>query len=478
MITHNIYPRITEEQKNPNTKISKNRYVLYSGSREAANVTISPAEAEAFYRANPVRYTHGEQRNLKYLVADTRLLKSQMVPSGAQLRARYDATKESDFKRPESAHILHILLKLDPSVTPAQDEAARIKAESLIKQLRGGADFAALARANSQDPSSSGNGGDMGYIDKGATVDVFDQAAFTMPLNTISDPIRSKEFGYHIIKVLDRKPAGYRTFDEVRTQLANQMADQMSKDQAREEINRVSAAIRDKKPASAADFSARAGGRVTSNDTQWFQKGDQIPGLGSNPQLATWAFAAKPGDVSEILGTSRGPIIAYLAGVRAAGVTPLSDIRDKVTNDARMEKARALARLKLAAAMPGAATVDAVGAKVSATPLEANVSHQSFIVGIPGDTAALVNEALSAPVGQLRGPVVAGDGAVVFQVLSQKRVTPGELAGGRQQMLDQLRVRESRALRSSLLQRMRKSSKIDINEKVLEQQKSGENPAA
>ena len=73
-----------------------------------------------------------------------------------------------------------------------------------------GADFAALAKANSQDPSSSGNGGDMGWVDRGATVEPFDTAVFTVPLNTISDPIRSKEFGYHIIKVLERA-SGRRT---------------------------------------------------------------------------------------------------------------------------------------------------------------------------------------------------------------------------------------------------------------------------
>ena len=65
----------------------------------------------------------------------------------------------------------------------------------------------------------------MGFVDRGATVDPFDQAAFSIPLNTISDPIRSKEFGYHIIKVLERKAAGYRSFEEVRPTLAAQLTE-------------------------------------------------------------------------------------------------------------------------------------------------------------------------------------------------------------------------------------------------------------
>src|SRR6185436_17072944 len=104
--------------------------------------------------------------------------------------------------------------------TPAVDAAAKAKADNLVKQLRAGGDFAALAKANSDDPSSSTKGGDMEFVDQGTTVDPFDQAAFSIPLNQISDPIRSKEFGYHIIKVLERRPAGIRSFEDVKPMLS------------------------------------------------------------------------------------------------------------------------------------------------------------------------------------------------------------------------------------------------------------------
>src|SRR5947199_7430418 len=178
----------------------------------------------------------------------------------------------------------------------------------------------------------------MWWVDKGSTVAPSNQAAFSLPVNTVSDPIRSTEFGYHIIKVLERRDAGYRPFEEVRSQLAMQMADQMAKDEARDEITRIAARIKQSKPASPAAFSAFANDKVTSNDTLWFAKNASIPGIGQNQALIAWAFSAKPNDVGEIIGSQRGPMIPYLVGARNAGVSDLSEVRAKVENDARMEK--------------------------------------------------------------------------------------------------------------------------------------------
>jgi hypothetical protein len=79
---------------------------------------------------------------------------------------------------------------------------------------------------------------------------------------------------------------------------------------------------------------------------------------------------------------------------------------------------------------------------------------------------------MTAPVGTLQGPVVAGNGAVAFQVIEQKKATPDELAKNRGAFIDSLRQSEARSLRAALLQRLRKSAKIDVNEKILTQSKA------
>lgn len=438
------------------------RYVSVPAARELASVTVTPAEVDAYYKANQALYSHGEQRNVKYLLADTTRLRAQVNLTEADLRKRYEAQKE-EFKSPDAAHVFHILVKVDPNAAPTADAAARAKAEAIVKQLRGGADFATLAKQNSDDPSSSAAGGDMGFVDRGMTVQQFEEAIFNIPVNTISDPIRTPEYGYHIVKVTERRQGGYKPFEEVRQTLAGQAAEKSSKDLATAEMNRISAQLKAKKPADANAFSALASGNVSSNETQWFQKGDSIPGLGYNPPLATWIFSAKQGDVGEIIGTQRGMMIPYLVGIRGAGVSPLQEIRQRVETDAKTAKARDLVKNAVAAAVAGSPSLDAVAAKTGATAAETTVSRQGFTGGFQGDTTDLVNAAMSGAVGQVKGPVVVGDAVVAFQVLEQKRVDTKDLEQNRSTYADALRQQQARSLRKVLIDRLREGAKVEIN---------------
>jgi peptidyl-prolyl cis-trans isomerase D len=462
-----VSAKVAEAEYRRNTETATIRYVLYPASRNAGSIAVTPAEVEAYYKANQAKYAHGEQRNIKYLIADYARLRAAVLPNDEELRRRYEAAKET-YRSPEAARIFHILIKVDPGSPAAADAAAKAKADALVAQLRGGADFGPLAQANSGDPSSASNGGDMGFVDRGTTVEPFDTAAFTIPLNQISDPIRSQEYGYHIIKVVERRQGGYKSFEEVKPQLSAQTADQVSKDQARDEMARIANRIRDKKPATPEEFTALATERIPSNDSQWFQKTEQVPGLGFNPQLSEWVFSAKPGDVGERIGTSRGIIIPYLVAVRPAGVSPLAEIRARVEADAKSAKASQAARDALASAMQGAPSVDVIGTKLGLTAADTTVSRAGVIQGFQGDTSQLVNSAMAAPVGSINGPVIAGDGAVVFQVTEHKAVTPEDLQKNAAQYADTLRSQQARSLRTVLLQRLRKAAEVDINQAVLE----------
>lgn len=462
-----VSPRAADAEYRRISENAKIRYVLYPANRELGSVTVTPAEVDAFYKANQAKYSHAEQRDVKYLIADFTRLRSQIIPPEAELKKRYDATRE-DFKSRESARALHILIKVDPNSAPEVQAAAKAKAESLVKQLRAGADFATLAKANSADPSSAGKGGDMGWFERGQMVPEFDAAAFSLPIGQISDPIRTQQFGYHIIKVLERRPGGYKSYEEVKGQLAAQVAEQLAKDQAREEMTKIAARIRQSKPATPEAFAALANDKVSSNDTQWFQKSDSIPGLGANPALSGWAFSAKQNDIGEMIGTQRGIVIPYLYGIRPAGVAALAEIRDRVTQDAKMAKAKQLALQALQTAVAGAPSVDAVAAKVGLPAADTTVNRQGFIGGINGDTTQLVSTAFAAPIGKLEGPVATGDGAVAFQVTEQKKVSDAEVKSNEASYIEMLRSQQARGLRTVLLQKLRRESKIDVNDSVLQ----------
>jgi peptidyl-prolyl cis-trans isomerase D len=446
---------------NENAKI---RYILLPAIAQT-NVTVTPAEVETYYKANTPKYTHGEQRQVRYLIADYAKVRASLNPTDAELQQVYAANRDR-YKQPGAAHVLHILVKAEPGAPPAADAAASAKAQGIVAQLRGGADFAALARANSEDPSSSANGGDMGWVDQGTTVEPFEKAIFSLPLNQISDPIRSTEFGYHIVKVVERRDETVRPFAEVRTELVSVATGDKARELATQEINRINTQIKANKPANVTAFSALAGGNVTSNDGGWVGSGEPIAGIGPHKPLSDWAFAAKPGEISTPLGTPRGIVVAYLAGTRPAGVSALADIREKVEEDARMEKARNAARAALAQQMAGVTTIDQVSARTGQPAQETTVDRSGRVQGFNGDTTALVEAAIASNIGDVKGPVVVSEGAVAFQVLEQKKVTPQELAQNRATMMDTLRGQQARNLRSVLVQRLRKNAEIEVNDEI------------
>lgn len=447
---------------NENAKV---RYVLVPSANFASTVSVTPAEVEQYYKNNTQKYAHGEQRQIRYLLADFAKLRQQLKPTDAELQAAYNANRER-YRRPASARVQHILVKVDPGAAPAVDAAARAKAQSLVQQLRGGADFAALARANSEDPSSSSNGGDMGWVDKGQTVEPFENAIFSVPLNTISDPIRSTEYGYHIVKVTERREDSVRPFEEVRAELTAAATGDKAQETARAEINRINAILKQNKPANVQGFVNYANDKVTSNDSGWFGQNDPIAGIGPHRPLAQWAFAAKPGEISDPIGTPRGIAIAYVTGVRPAGTSALADIRQQVEADLREEKAREAARAALAQQMTGATSIDEVATRAGQPAQEATLNRQGNIPGFTGDTSKLVDAAMTGTVGQLAGPVVVGNGAVAMQIVEQKKVTEQELAQNRQSGLEALRGQQARSLRQVLLQRLRKEAEIEVNDEI------------
>jgi peptidyl-prolyl cis-trans isomerase D len=461
-----VSPKAAEAEYKRMNENAKVRYVLLPASSQAAAAKVSDAEIETYYRNNQSKYTHGEQRSIRYLLADIGKLRSSSMPTDANLRRLYDQNKEK-YKAEESAKVLHILIRVDPQATPQVDAAARAKAEGIVKQLRAGADFAALAQENSDDPSSSSSGGDMGFVERGVTVEPFEKAIFSIPLNAISDPIRTADFGYHIVKVTERRPAGYRPFEEVKPELAARGANELALEQARDEINRIALAIKGKKPSDPDQFSALANDRVTSNSSGWFAKSEAIPGLGNNQPLAEWVFAAKVGDIGNQIGTQRGPIIPYVAEVRPAGVSPLSEVKDRVAADLQQQKAREAARIALQQMLAGAASIDDVAKKANVPVQDLTVNRQGALPGLSGDTSALIEAAIGGKVGAIAGPLAVNEGAVAFQIVEQKRVTPAELAQNRGNYVDVLRQQQARSLRSVLVLKLRKASKIEVNEEIL-----------
>jgi peptidyl-prolyl cis-trans isomerase C len=136
---------------------------------------------------------------------------SQIAVKPTEISAFYEKNPDK-FQQPEAVRASHVLIMVPEGAAPAVKAAARAKAENVLKQARAGADFARLARTYSDDASKQ-RGGDLGFFPKGQMVPAFEAAAFALAPNQISDIVESP-FGFHVIKVFEKRPAQNVPFAE------------------------------------------------------------------------------------------------------------------------------------------------------------------------------------------------------------------------------------------------------------------------
>lgn len=188
----------------------------------ADTAPVTDAQINEWYNAHRSEFRKPESVRLEYVEVDGSTL-PKPASDEAALRQLYQQNS-AKYSTPEQREVSHILVQVAANASEAEKKAAEAKANQLAAQARApGADFAALARANSDDSGSKDKGGDLGWIRKEDMVPAFGNAAFTMQAGQISAPVKS-EFGWHIIKVGAVRPAVQRPFGEVRADLERELS--------------------------------------------------------------------------------------------------------------------------------------------------------------------------------------------------------------------------------------------------------------
>ena len=162
----------------------------------------------------------------------------QIAVKPSDVSAFYEKNPDR-FQQPEAMRASHVLILLPQGADEAARTAARAKADMVLKKARGGADFAALARAHSDD-SSKQRGGDLGFFPKGQMVPAFDAAAFALQPNQISDVVETP-FGFHVIKVIERRPARTVPFAEAADQIEQFLKQEQQQQKTRAFVDQLKA---------------------------------------------------------------------------------------------------------------------------------------------------------------------------------------------------------------------------------------------
>lgn len=190
-----------------------------------SQVKVDAVGVKAYYDGHANEFQVPEQVRLEYVTLSADGLAPQMQVSPEELKKYYDE-HASEFGQPEERQASHILVSVVRNASEADKEAARAKAEDLVKQVRQSPkSFAEIAKKYSQDTGSAVNGGDLGFFARGAMVKPFDDAVFQMKVDEIRGPVQT-DFGYHIIKLTAIKPGKTVSFDEAKAKLEQEIRKQ------------------------------------------------------------------------------------------------------------------------------------------------------------------------------------------------------------------------------------------------------------
>ena len=177
----------------------------------------------AFKEMLTTRQTTLEQlrTDLRQDLAVQKMIEAEVAPKSVvkpEQLADFYAKNPDQFKQPERVRASHILIGVPRGADAAAKAEARAKAEQVLKDIKAGKDFAALAKEHSQDPGSAVNGGDLGFFQPGQMVGPFNDAAFSLAPGSVSELVET-EFGFHIIKVAEKQPSRTVPLDDVKPQL-------------------------------------------------------------------------------------------------------------------------------------------------------------------------------------------------------------------------------------------------------------------
>ncbi len=453
---------VKAEFENRNVK-AKIAYVLAPPAAAAAPAAVTDAAAEAAFKANPTPYMQPEKRKAKYLLVETAKIRPTIQVSDADVQADYTANAAS-YRKGEEVHVRHILYKVDGG----NDAVEKAKAEAAVRKLKAGADFAALAKAESDDPGSKANGGDLGSFPRGRMVKEFEDAAFGAKVKEIVGPVKTS-FGYHVIQVLDRTGERVQPFFEV----APGIRQRLQEDRAREEAKRLAAALSEKvaKLGKASDDDLRklATAGVTFNETEFLGRTDAPAGIGFNPQFTEKLFSLKEGETSpDPVATARGEAIVKCVEIRKPGLPTFAEVKARVVADLQRKKQGEATLASVKQALEAAGSLEALAKKLNLKVETPDAFPKAGPIPGLGAPKAVLDAVFAAKAGETVGPVsLDARGAVVFRV---ETVTPFDAAAfesAKSALREQMRGQKASSLLQALIQRQRADLKIEFNKELL-----------
>jgi len=463
---------VHEEFLHRDTKIKFN-YAVITQADILKGLHPTDEELKAFYDHNKASYANSvpEKRQIKYAVVESNKIAAATNVSESELQNYYDQHRD-EYRVPDQVKVRHILIKT-PLPAPGQKEddkavgEARAKAEDVLKQVKAGGDFAKLAQKYSEDTTAQA-GGELGWIERGRTVPEFEKVAFALPKGQTSDLVKSS-YGFHIIQVEDKQEAHLKTLAEVKSDIQEKIKRQ--KAEAATE-NAANALLSASKTDGLDKAAAAKGANVVTTD--FVARSGVLPGLGPSPQLMDAVFNANEKSPPDVVQVPQGYVVFQVLGVRPPATPTFEEIRSRVENEFKNQRAGFLLQQKTQE-LADRAKADHDLKKV-AKELGANFMTSEFVTPdgqVPsiGSLTGPASAIFSLKQGEVSGAIINNGNGVVAEVIDRQVPTEQEFAGKkdeiRQSLLEAKQNEMFGLFIANLRKDMEKSGKLKINQEEM-----------
>lgn len=453
---------LQDEYRYKNEKI-KLDYVLIKPEDLEEKITPTDAEIKAEYEKNKLRYQVPERRSVRYALLDTNLLRQTIQIPEDVLKKQYQDNIQQ-YEVPNQVHVQHILFKT-VGQTDAEVAETKKKAEDVLKQARKGVKFDELAKKYSEDPTSKDKGGELGWIRQGQTVPEFEKEAFSLAPGQISDLVRT-QYGFHIIKVLEKQTAHTKPFDEVKDSLRTQAVLNQAEKQATDIVDQLSRAIRQSSRIPLDDLAKQY--HLTLGETRPVSASDPLLELANSQDVKDEIFRLRPGELSLPIHTDRGYVVLALKASVPAHQGTLEEVRDRVTSDFKKEQSVGQAKSKADELARRAKAGEKFDAAAKALGLDAKTSDSMSRDGSISGAASgkQLGAAFSLKQGDVGAPLSLGQNWFVYRLAEKVEADPANFEVQKKQLTEELlqskREMAFEAFRSALSDRLLKEGKLKL----------------
>ncbi|HXJ16283.1 MAG TPA: peptidyl-prolyl cis-trans isomerase [Candidatus Polarisedimenticolia bacterium] len=463
-----VSPAEIEQQFRWRNEKVKIEYAVIKPADLASSIHPTDADLSAWFAKNSSRYQIPEKRSARYALLDLAKVRESIHVNDDTLRAYYNAHID-EYKVQNRVHVEHILFK---TVGKTDAEIAEIRQQALavLKQANHGANFEDLAKRYSEDDGTKPKGGDLGWIVEGQTVPEFQKAAFSLPKGTISDLVKT-QYGFHIIKVLDRETAHTKSFEEVRESILQRVLAQKATTEANDLEDQMASAVRQSDRQPLEDLAKRF--HLELGETPPAAITDPLGYLSNSPDLQQMLFRLQPGELSRPIQTDSGYVILTVKDVLPAHPGELAEVHDRVLADYQREKSIDLARTRAEELSKRAEGGEALEKAAKALDLAVKTSDSFSRTGSIPDvgTGRQVDAAFNMAVGQVSKPTQVGDNWLVYRVVSHDAPNPVDLAKQedaiKQQILQTKKDAAFEAFHTALVDRLKQEGKLTINSEAM-----------